>query len=266
MKVAGYQAPLPLGGPERVIEEIARRVRECEARGIAVLCCPEAILGGLADSSDAPARDAIPAADLESLLAPLRSDSVTSIVGFSELGGDGRLYNSAAVLERGRVAGVYRKIHPAIRRSVYAAGSEAAVFRAAGITFGILICNDSNDPELARCLCAQGATVLFIPTNNGLPIGRASAKLNAAARAADIRLATGNRVWVVRADVVASDGRLMSFGSSRLWIRTAMWCAKAGAIATIYWWRTFRRAPAVTAAAPAYVALDTPYNRSRAGW
>jgi hypothetical protein len=124
-------------------------VRECETNGISVLCFPEAILGGLVDFSDNPGRPAIRTDDgqLTAALEPLASDTVTSIVGFTELGHDGALYNAAAVYQRGRVTGVYRKIHPAIRQSVYKSGSETPVFRAGELTFGIVICNDSNYPE-----------------------------------------------------------------------------------------------------------------------
>jgi hypothetical protein len=58
------------------------------------------------------------------------------------------------------------------------------------LIFGIVICNDSNYPDLTRCMSARGATALFIPTNNGLPNGRISLELKAAARAADIARAT----------------------------------------------------------------------------
>ena len=46
-----------------------------------VLCCPEAILGGLADFSNHPGRLAIRTDDgqLASVLAPLASETVTSI-------------------------------------------------------------------------------------------------------------------------------------------------------------------------------------------
>src|SRR5215471_12912833 len=168
MKVAAYQTPLLAEGSMDAIELMQQRVHECEANGISVLCCPEAILGGLADFSDNPGRFAIRTdyGQLASVLAPLASDRVTSIVGFTELGPDGALYNAAVVFERGGVAGLYRKIRPAIRRSVYAPGSETAVFRAGELVFGIMICNDSNYPELAPRMAAQGATALFIPTNN----------------------------------------------------------------------------------------------------
>ena len=200
------------------LDLIKERVHECEAEDISVLCCPEGILGGLADYGDDPTRFAIRSADdhLAPLLRPLISDTVTSIVGFSELANDGKLYNTAAIFQRGRVVGLYRKIHPAIRQSVYAAGSQTPVFRWGELTFGVVICNDSNYPELPRLMSAQGATVLFIPTNNGLPNKRASSKLNDAARDIDIALAAENHIWVVRADVAGENDELTCYGSSEI--------------------------------------------------
>ena len=218
MRVAACQAPLLAEDSTESIGRMQQCVRECETNGISVLCFPEAILGGLADFSDNPGRLAIRTEDgqLTAVLEPLRSDTVTSIVGFTELSHDGALYNAAAVYQRGRVTGVYRKIHPAIRRSVYRPGSETPVFRAGELTFGIVICNDSNYPELTRCMAVQNAAVLFIPTNNGLPNGRASLELNAAARSTDVALATQNRIWVIRADIVGRNGKLTCFGCSEI--------------------------------------------------
>jgi predicted amidohydrolase len=218
MKVAAYQAPLLARGSMHALDLVQARVRECEAKGISVLCCPEAILGGLADYSANPAHLAlrIDNGQLASVLAPLTSDTVTSILGFSELASDGALYNAAVIFQCGKVVGLYRKIHPAIRRSVYAAGSQTPVFRAGDLTFGVVICNDSNYPELARVITAQGATVLFVPTNNSLPNERASPKLNVAARNVDITLAVENRIWVIRADVAGKNGGLTCYGSSEI--------------------------------------------------
>jgi 5-aminopentanamidase len=88
------------------------------------------------------------------------------------------------------------------------------VFRAGEVTFGIVICNDSNYAEPARLMAAQGATVIFVPTNNGLPIERASPLLVAEARNADRTRAVENLVWVIRADVARLSGGLASYGSS----------------------------------------------------
>jgi len=200
------------------LDLIREQVAWCDEEGVSILCCPEAILGGLADFSDDPAPFAIRTGNgqLASVLAPLASDRVTCIVGFTELGCDGALYNAAAVFHRGRVGAVYRKVHPAIRRSVYAPGWETPIFHAGRLTFGIVICNDSNYPALAGHIAAGGAAALFIPTNNGLPNGRASLKLNAAARTTDIAIATVNRIWVIRADVAGRNGKLTSFGCSKI--------------------------------------------------
>jgi predicted amidohydrolase len=65
-------------------------------------------------------------------------------------------------------------------------------------------------------MAERGAIALFIPTNNALPNGRASLELNAAARTADIALATENRLWVIRADVAGQNGELTCFGCSEI--------------------------------------------------
>src|SRR2546430_15144647 len=124
VRVAAYQAPLLAAGSMDALGLIRTQVERCEVEGVTILCCPEAILGGLADYSGHTTQFAI-AADagrLDSVLAPLASDTVTTIVGFTELADRGRLYNSAAVFQRGSVVGLYRKLDPAIHRSVYMAG------------------------------------------------------------------------------------------------------------------------------------------------
>jgi predicted amidohydrolase len=198
---------------------IRERVEWCEAAGVDILCCPEAVLGGLADYASHPAGIAIDreSGRLGELLVPLASETVTTILGFTELGRDGRLYNSAAICHRGAVAGVYRKLHPAINRSVYTAGDATPVFTIGGSTFGIVICRDSVFPGPARRMARQGATVLFIPTNNGLPRSKARPERVAeAARSEDVARATENGVWIVRADVAGEAGDLVSCGSTEI--------------------------------------------------
>jgi predicted amidohydrolase len=195
---------------------IRKQIDWCESAGVKILCCPEAILGGLADYAERPAEIAmdVEGGQLDAALALLASDTVTTILGFTEVTGAGRLYNSAAVFHRGSVVGLYRKLHPAIHRSIYEAGDQLPVFQVDGLTFGIVICNDSNFSEPARILASRGATALFIPTNNGLPPEKAD--VVAQARNADIALARENSVWILRADVAGrADGRV-SYGSSSI--------------------------------------------------
>jgi len=195
------------------VELIRKRIEWCEADGVEILCCPEAVLGGLADYAARPAECAmdVESGQLGAALAPLASDTVTTILGFTEIS-SGQLYNSAAVFHKGAVAGVYRKLHPAIRKSVYRAGDRMPVFTVGGLTFGIVICYDSNFSEPARFMASQGATALFVPTNNGLPLERAD--VGGDARKADIARARENSVWVIRADVAGRTADRVSYGSS----------------------------------------------------
>jgi predicted amidohydrolase len=216
MKVAAYQAPLLPSGSMAALELIRERVKWCETERVEILCCPEAVLGGLADDAKCPVDIAIDAesGQLEALLAPLASKSVIAIVGFTETAVGGKLYNSAAVFHDGKVVGVYRKRYPAIRTSVYAAGDQSPVFTIGPHSFGVMICNDSNHPELAADMAARGAGAIFLPSNNSLPPERAD--VVASSRAVDIARARENEVTVVRADVAGRTADRVSFGSSAI--------------------------------------------------
>ena len=216
MKVAAYQAPLlPIGSMEAVAL-IRRRIDWCQAAGVEILCCPEGVLGGLADNAPRPQDIAIDVegGQLAEVLAPLASDQVTTILGFTEAGRDGALYNTAAVWHRGEVAGLYRKVYPAIRQSVYSAGERLPVFQVGDLTFGIVICNDSNFVEPARLIAAQGASALFVPTNNGLRPEKADVVV--AARRGGMARAVENSLWVIRADVAGQNDGLVAYGTSSI--------------------------------------------------
>jgi len=63
-------------------------------------------------------------------------------------------------------------------------------------------------------MASQGATVLFVPTNNGLPVAKAD--VAGFARNVDIARARENSVTVIRADVAGRTADLVSYGSSSI--------------------------------------------------
>ena len=216
VKVAAYQAPLSACADGQVLSLIRQQIGHCAALGVELLCCPEAVLGGLADYADQPDHIAIDTGgdELVRTLAPLANDRVTTVIGFTERGSDGYLYNAAAVFARGAVAGIYRKMHPAINRSVYRAGTEAPVFTVGNLTFGVLICRDSVFPGPAKRMVSRGARFLLVPTNNGMPLTKGGPEVATQARTSDIARALENSVPIVRADVAGVDGDLVSYGST----------------------------------------------------
>lgn len=195
------------------LELIERRLRDCEILDADLLLCPEGILGGLADDVARPAQIAIPTEAVTQALRPLASATVTVIVGFTEAA-EGKLYNSAAVCRGGEVLGVYRKRHPARRVSVYAAGSDSPVFDVAGARFGLMICNDSNFPELADDMVARGGRLLLVPSNNGLR--SEIADVVDQTRAVDVETARRCGVPVVRADVAGRNESRVALGTSAI--------------------------------------------------
>lgn len=212
MRIAAWQAPLLPAGSMAALEMIAERLRWCEANDVDLLLCPEGILGGLADDIADPAPIAIPTDRIAEAMRPFASP-VTAIVGFTETA-DSKLYNAAAVCRGGDVLGAYRKRHPARRVSVYAAGTESPVFEVGGVRFGLMICNDSNFPELADDMVTRGARLLLVPSNNGLR--SEIADVVEMTRAVDIETARRCGVPVVRADVAGRTETRVAFGTSAI--------------------------------------------------
>lgn len=91
----------------QAIGPIAAQVRTCESLGVRFLCCPEGVLGGLADYTSRPHEIAIDVqhGQLQRAVTPIASNTVTTILGFTEIGADGRLFNAAAVVHKGAVVG-----------------------------------------------------------------------------------------------------------------------------------------------------------------
>ncbi len=214
MKVAAYQAPyLPFGSMEAV-GLIRAQVDECEASGVALLCCPEAVLGGLARESAGDSPDdvalGVENGQLADVVAPLLDTAVTVVVGFTERAQSGELFNSAAVLAGGRVAAVYRKVFPGYR-TVIRAGTELPVLRCGSTPFGIIICNDLWYVEPARLLSSAGAAVILVPTNSGHQRAP-SRSFQARGENLPIARAVENTTTVVVADIAGRQGERITPG------------------------------------------------------
>ena len=163
-RLSGSVSSLRLPGSPR---PHSRPLHWCESQGVEILCCPEGILGGPADYTPRPA-------DIAMTGDQLARRSRRSRATPHHHSGVYRDHRGGPVTTRRRSftrdpTGVYRKVHPAINKSVYAAGDQIPVFHVGRLIFGIIICNDSNFSEPARIMASQGATALFIPTNNGPP-------------------------------------------------------------------------------------------------
>lgn len=80
----------------------------------------------------------------------------------------GVYYDTAIVIDpEGRIAGKYRKTHPAAVRSLekiyFRFGSYFPIVRVGDFKVGINICYDTFFPESARCAAVNGAELILVP-------------------------------------------------------------------------------------------------------
>jgi 5-aminopentanamidase len=217
MRVAAYQAPYrpypATGGAELVVPHLER----ARAAGVELFCCPEALLGELANESDgdSPTTVALSVGDgeLDLAVAPLLGWGMTIVVGFTEAGDDGAVHNSAAVIQDDEVRGIYRKVRPGA--SICRAGAQLPIFHHDDVAFGVLICNDAHDPEPARVLAARGAQLFVVPVHGG---HRPAKERAWRARGADVLRARAveHGIPLVAADVAGRQGQRVCHGTTRV--------------------------------------------------
>jgi predicted amidohydrolase len=217
VRVAAYQAPYRPYPAAGGVELVLARLDQARTDGVELLCCPEALIGELANETDgdSPSTVALSVVDgeLDAAIAPLLGWGMTIVIGFTERGADGRLHNAAAVISDSAISGIYRKTYPG--NSVCLAGTELPIFEHRGVPFGVLICNDAHYIEPARILAAKGAQLLVVPVHGG----HRPEKENAwRARGTNVLIARAveNGIPLVAADVAGRQGERVCHGTTAI--------------------------------------------------
>jgi len=121
-----------------------------------------------------PAFQAACRAAIEALARETGAGGPAVIVGTPWLE-DGKLYNAAALLDGGRVAGLRFKVDlPNYgvfdEKRVFAVGPMPGPMNFRGVRIGVPICEDIWGPEPAECIAETGGEILLVP--NGSPYRR----------------------------------------------------------------------------------------------
>jgi predicted amidohydrolase len=144
-------------------------VRSAVGAGAQLVVLPELSTSGYVFESAEEARSCAEPADGPSLAAWSEEIGADGVVvgGFCELGDDGLLYNSAAVVDADGVQAVYRKIHLwDAEQVVFEPGKTCAPMIETRVgRIGVAVCYDLNFPEVARGLALVGADIVTVPTN-----------------------------------------------------------------------------------------------------
>ena len=217
MRVAAYQAPYRPYPASGGVELVLAFLEQAQADGAELMCCPEALIGELANETDgdSPSTVALSVADgeLEAAIAPLFGSGMTIVIGFTERGTEGQLHNAAAVISDSTISGIYRKTYPG--NSACVAGTEFPIFEHRGVPFGVLICNDAHYIEPARILAANGAQLLVVPVHGG---HRPDKEHAWRARGTNVLVARAveNGIPLVAADVAGWQGERVCHGTTAI--------------------------------------------------
>lgn len=168
VKVAVAQVATDLHHIDRNLERHRAFIAKAHAAGADVLLFPELSLTGYQVADHAV--DLAMAKDDPRLLDLAEAaGEMTVICGFVEEGYAAQFYNAAAVLRRGRVDFIHRKINlPSYGRmeedKYFAEGRYVEVFpMESPWTAGLLICADLWNPALVHLSALHGATMLLTP-------------------------------------------------------------------------------------------------------
>ena len=128
------------------------------------------------------------------------------------------MFNSAFVIEQGRIVGRFAKAYP--NEPGVAAGREFPVFDRGGTRYGINICNDANHPDAAARIAEQGAGAILYPLNNML---RPEVAERWRERSVENLIARARQTgcWIASADVAGpsvagSSGDRISYGCTAI--------------------------------------------------
>jgi len=168
--VASCQIAPEVGRPEHNAEQALAAIAAAVDAGAQIVVLPELVNSGYVFNSLEEARAAAVAPDGELLASwaseAARGDAVV-VGGFCELGPDGRLHNSSALVDGRGVRSVYRKIHLwGEEPRWFAAGDRPApVIETRHGRIGLAVCYDIEFPELTRGLALAGAELIALPAN-----------------------------------------------------------------------------------------------------
>lgn len=203
IRVAACQLSLAVGQVEVNLDRAQAAIEAAAANGAQLVVLPELVRSGYAFDSREEAISLGEGHDGPSVrrwAALAARHELVIVGGFCERQGHASLYNSAAVIDRGQLLGVYRKAHLWDReKAVFRAGEEPPLVLDTSLgRVGVMVCYDAEFPEWTRQVALSGAELLAVPTNwpaAARPAGERpmeTVRLQAAAAA--------NRIFIVAAD------------------------------------------------------------------
>lgn len=212
IKVAACQLPEVRENMDDAISWIEKYTELAEIEGAGLVCFPECFLQGYLLQEELARRNAIDLASpvFRHILMRLAKAKPAIVFGMIEAYA-GSLFNTAVVIEGGQLIGSYRKMHLLPGESIFRSGTRCPVFLASGLKFGINICFDTQFPETAAVVAAQGARLIVCPANNMMRWENAEKWKH---RHNEIRASRAKEtgLWLISSDVTGVRGDSVALG------------------------------------------------------
>lgn len=202
VRVGACQTPEIIGDPSAALDIMLRFAKEAEDSKVDLLLFPECFLTGyvLSEAYVAEYSYDLASEHFAVILKQLENVKAVLVFGISEKK-SGKLFNSAMVVRKGEIIGVYRKTHLIDPNELfYTPGDEYPIFEINGLKYGINICYDGQFPEAAKAVACQDAQMLLVPAQNMLRRETAEYWKDKHSEIGTMRVReTG--LWFVRSDV-----------------------------------------------------------------
>ena len=202
-------AARPLSDARESLADILGAIRRARRERAQLVVFPECSYPGYVLLDGDPYRRAIPSdADaLGAIAGEAKRGSIDVAVGIARRHADGSLRNAAVYIDaRGEELCSYGKCRLwNFDSRWFAPGDALPVFETAFGRFGMMICADGRNPEIARTLVAQGAWMILDPTAWVGSAPTYEALRNPQADYALRARAVENGVWIAAADKSGSE-------------------------------------------------------------
>ena len=228
LRVAALRLGPELGAPAANRRATVAAIAQAAQAGARLVVLPELVTSGYCFADVAEARacaEPVPGPSTAAWQEAAERHGIVVVGGLCESDGQGRLWNTAVVVDAGGVRARYRKLHLWGREpELFSRGEERPpVVETAVGRIGVAICYDLWFPELARDLAGRGAELLAVPSNlsrspaqPGLPhldvvVAIATAHVNRVHLVLADRCRTERGAeWLGAALVVDADGTLLA--------------------------------------------------------
>lgn len=205
VRVGVCQTPDIIGDPSAALAFILRFSNEAEDKKVDLLLFPECFLSGYIVSEDYLADHAynLESKRFKTILEQLEHVKPTLVFGVSEEK-SGKYFNSAVVVSKGKIIGVYRKTHLiSPGEDLFTPGEDYPVFEIKGLKYGINVCYDVRFADAVKAVADQGAKLLLLPAQNMMRRENAEKWKHKHSKIRSKRI-KDNNLWLASSDVTGT--------------------------------------------------------------